>query len=151
MTVPADTPALADRLAIVDTAVAYATALDTRDWPMFESLFTPDAVWEYLAGGERHVGPGQIAGRIRPTIDHLDGTQHVMTNHVVVLDGDTARHTCYYLAQHLKDGKRFLAAGRYEDELRRVEGRWLIAGRVLISTWAEGDPGILLPAPAPAP
>lgn len=144
MTAPTD--ALADRLAIVDTAVAYATALDTRDWALFESLFTPDAVWEYPAGGEQHIGPGRIADRIRPTITQLDGTQHVMTNHVVGVEGDTAKHTCYYLAQHLKDGKRFLAAGRYEDELRRVEGRWLLAGRVLISTWAEGDPGILQPA-----
>ena len=139
------TDSLSDRLAITDTVIAYATAIDTRDWPMFEALFTPDAVWEYRAGDERHTGPGRIADRVRPTVEHLDATQHLLTNHVVAIDGDTAKHTCYYLAQHLRAGKRFLAAGRYDDELRRVNGRWLIAARALISTWAEGDPGILRP------
>ena len=145
MTAHADPPTdpLADRLAIVDTVIAYATAIDTRDWDMFAALFTPDAVWEYRAGGERHTGPDKIADRVRPTIDQLDATQHLLTNHVVAVDGDAATHTCYYMAQHLRGDRRFLAAGRYTDELRRVDGRWLISARALISTWAEGDPGIL--------
>ncbi|GAA2056601.1 nuclear transport factor 2 family protein [Catenulispora yoronensis] len=141
MNAHADT--LADRLAIVDTVIAYATAVDTRDWGKFEALFTPDAEWEYRAGGEHHTGPERITARVRPSIERLDATQHLLTNHVVAVDGDTATHTCYYLAQHLRGTGRFLAAGRYVDELRRADGRWLIAGRVLISTWAEGDPSIL--------
>lgn len=143
MTTTADQ--LADRLAVTDTVVAYATAVDTRDWTLFESLFTHDAVWEYQAAGERHTGPDLITGRVRPSIDRLDATQHLLTNHVVAVDGDTATHTCYYLAQHLRAGSRFLAAGRYADTLRRVDGRWLISARVLISTWSEGDPGVVRP------
>ena len=134
---------LADRLAIVDTVVAYATAVDTRDWPAFEALFTADAVWDYRAGGERHAGPERIVARVRPSIERLDATQHLLTNHVVAVDGDTATHTCYYLAQHLRDGARFLVGGRYEDELRRVGGRWLIAARALFGTWSEGDVSVL--------
>jgi hypothetical protein len=138
-----DVNALADRLAITDTVVAYATAIDGRNWNLFESLFTRDAVWDYRGGDGRHTGPKQIVARVAPTISRLDATQHLLTNHVIVLEGDTARHTCYYLAQHLRGGGHFLAAGRYTDELRRVRGRWLISYRILISTWSEGDPGIL--------
>ena len=136
---------LADRLAIIDTVVAYATAIDTRNWDLFASLFTPDALWEYKAGDERHTGPVQIVGRVQPTIDLLDATQHLLTNHVVAIEGDTAAHACYYLAQHLLGDRRFLAAGRYTDELRRTDGRWRISSRVLVGTWSEGDPAILRP------
>jgi uncharacterized small protein (DUF1192 family) len=38
---------LADRAAIVDAVIAYATALDARDWETLGALFTDDACWEY--------------------------------------------------------------------------------------------------------
>lgn len=139
---------LSDRIDIVDTVVAYATAVDTRDWALFASLFAPDAVWEYRAGHERRTGPDDILARVRPSIERLDATQHFVTNHVVTVTEGTATHTCYYLAQHLRDGERFLAAGRYADEFRRTDGRWLIATRVLISTWTDGNPAVLQPRPA---
>jgi ketosteroid isomerase-like protein len=138
---------LADRLGVVDTVVAYSTAVDTRDWTLFASLFTPDAVWEYRAGSELRTGPQDIVERVRPSIERLDATQHFVTNHVVAVEGDTATHTCYYLAQHLRGGESFLAAGRYEDELRRTEDGWRIARRTLISTWTDGNPEVVRPRP----
>lgn len=137
--------------AVTDTVIAYATAVDTRDWALFVSLFTPDAVWEYRAAGERRVGPDDILARVRPSIERLDATQHFLTNHVVVVTGNTATHTCYYQAQHLRGGERFLAAGRYEDGLRRTDSGWRIAVRILVSLWTEGDPGVLVSAPVSAP
>lgn len=97
----------------------------------------------YPAGNERHTGPAEILARVRPSIERLDATQHFVSNHVVVITGDSATHTCYYQAQHLRDGERFLAAGRCVDELRRLEGRWRIAARTLIGTWADGNPAVL--------
>ncbi|MQY30801.1 nuclear transport factor 2 family protein [Nocardia aurantia] len=147
---------LADRLAIVDTVVAYATAVDARDWESFAGLFTADAVWEYRAGGERRIGPEDIVARVRG-VEKFDATQHYVTNHVIRMDGDEATHTCYYEARHLRGGRQFVAGGRYEDRLRRTgagpshgenEPRrstsgWLIAERVLVNVWSEGDPSIL--------
>ena len=144
----AHVPHALERLEIIDTVTAYATAVDTRDWPLFASLFTADAVWEYPLAGERHSGPAAILARIQPSIERLDATQHFVSNHVVAVEADTARHTCYFLAQHLRDGGRFLAAGRYEDELRRVDGAWRIAARTLTSTWTEGDPAVVSPKSA---
>jgi|SRR6185437_318405 len=136
---------LSGHIDIVGIIVAYATAVDTRDWALFASLFTPDAVWEYRAGRERRTGPDDILARVRPSIERLDATQHFVTNHVVTVTGGTATHTCYYLAQHLRDGERFLAAGRYADQLRRSDGGWRIATRALISTWTDGNPAVVQP------
>jgi 3-phenylpropionate/cinnamic acid dioxygenase small subunit len=133
---------LADRLDIIDVAVRYATSVDTRDWTSLPALFTADAVWEYRSGDERHTGPADIVARVRAGIQPLDATQHVVTNHVVAVAGDEASHTCYYLAQHLRGGESFLAAGRYEDRLRRDRDAWRIASRLLISVWSQGNPAV---------
>lgn len=139
---------LSDTAEIIDVAVAYATAVDTRDWDLLGSLFAADAVWEYVAGGETQSGRDGIVARIRPSIERLDGTQHINTNHVVTLDGDVATHRCYYLAQHLRrdttGGDTFLAAGTYADQLRRTSAGWQLTRRTLHSTWTDGNPAVVL-------
>jgi len=66
---------LADRAAIVDAAIAYAMALDSRDWERLGSLFTDDACWEYSGSGERlAVHPPQDHQRLergKPGRDHV--------------------------------------------------------------------------------
>ena len=66
---------LADRAAIVDTVIAYATALDTRDWETLGSLFTDDACWEYSDSGERLSGPDAIVARISASLASSDGSK----------------------------------------------------------------------------
>jgi hypothetical protein len=119
---------LADRAAIVDTVIAYATAVDTRDWARLGALFTDDACWEYgasgdrasgdrasgdRASGDRLSGPDMIVARISASIERFDATHHLNGNHVTEVQGDEARHTCYYQAQHvrfgLSGGDKFLA------------------------------------------
>ncbi|MCX4094306.1 nuclear transport factor 2 family protein [Nocardia sp. alder85J] len=133
---------LADRLAVIDTVIAYATAVDARDWESFAALYTADAVWEYRAGGERWVGPAAIVARVRG-VEKFDATQHYVTNHVVDVHGDEAGHTCYYEARHLRGDRQFVAGGRYRDRLRRTGSGWRIAERTLLGVWSEGDPSIL--------
>jgi ketosteroid isomerase-like protein len=138
---------LTDRAAILDVVIAYATALDGRDWEALAGLFTEDARWEYRASGEQVRGSQAIAARIRPALEHLDATQHLNGNHVITVHGDEAEHTCYYHAQHVRrglpDGELFLGAGRYEDRLRRTPDGWRLTDRVLISSWSAGNPAVL--------
>ncbi|MFQ6394390.1 nuclear transport factor 2 family protein [Nocardia sp. KC 131] len=140
---------LLDTAEIIDTTTAYATAVDTRDWDLLGTLFADDAVWEYLAGGERHTGRTAILARIRPSIERLDATQHINTNHQVTFDGDAAFHSCYYLAQHIRrgapGGDTFLAAGSYEDRLSRTDTGWQLTSRVLRSTWSDGNIAVFQP------
>jgi 3-phenylpropionate/cinnamic acid dioxygenase small subunit len=138
---------LGDRAAILDVVIAYATALDTRDWEALAGLFTGDSRWEYRASGEQVHGPEAIVARIRPALEHLDATQHSNSNHVITVHGDQAEHRCYYRAQHVRrglpDGELFLGAGRYDDRLRRTPDGWRLTERVLVSSWSEGNPAVL--------
>ena len=135
---------LADRTAILDVVIAYASALDTKDWTALESLFTTDATWEYEAGGERLLGPDAIVAQIAAALRPLEATQHLCGNHVVRLAGDQAEHSCYFQAQHVRhDGATYLGAGRYTDRLCRTPDGWRFTHRRLTSVWSSGDPTVV--------
>ncbi len=138
---------LADRAAIVDAVIAYATALDTRDWDRLGSLFADDACWEYCGSGERLVGPSAIVARISTSLKRFDATHHLNGNHVIAVHGDEAEHTCYYQAQHVRlglaDGDKFLGGGRYDDRLRRTADGWRFTHRRIIGVWSEGNPAVI--------
>ncbi|MFJ3591279.1 nuclear transport factor 2 family protein [Streptomyces sp. NPDC090231] len=138
---------LTDRAAIVDAVIAYATALDTRDWEALGSLFTDDACWEYGGSGERLRGPDAIVARISTSLERVDATQHLNGNHVGAVHGDEAEHTCYYQAQHVRhglpDGEKFLGGGRYEDRLRRTPDGWRFTHRRITNIWSDGNPAVL--------
>lgn len=138
---------LADRAAIVDAVIAYATAVDTRDWERLGALFTDDACWEYTGSGERLCGPETIIARISASIGRFDATHHLNGNHVTAVHGDEAEHACYYQAQHVRrglpGGEKFLAGGRYDDRLRRTPGGWRFTYRRITGAWSEGNPAVI--------
>jgi ketosteroid isomerase-like protein len=138
---------LADRAAIAELAARYASALDTHDWPALAGLFTEDATWEYPSAHLRHVGPSAIVAAIREPLERLDGTQHLVGNQIVVLDGDSAEHQCYTQAQHVRagavGGNLFTSGVRYVDRLRRDSDGWRFHRRVLKSMWRSGNPVVL--------
>ena len=140
---------LADRAAIVDAVIAYATALDTRDWERLGSLFADDACWEYSGSGERLLGPAAIVARISASLGRFDATHHLNGNHVTAVHGDEAEHTCYYQAQHVRlglaDGDKFLGGGRYDDRLRRTADGWRFTHRIITAVWSEGNPAVIAP------
>ena len=141
------TTELTDRAAILDVVVGYATAVDTRDWAALAALFTDDAHWKYPAAGEDLAGPAAIVARISRSIGGLDATQHLIGNHVITVHGDEAEHTCYFHAQHVRHGlaagENYVAAGRYEDRLRRTPEGWRLSHRVIDSVWHEGNPAVI--------
>ena len=135
-----------DRAAIVDVAVAYATALDTKDWKALGGVFTEDASWAYSGSGERLRGRDAIVDRLGAGIDRYDATQHLNGNHVIVVRGDEAEHTCYFQAQHVRrglpGGENLLVGGRYHDRLRRTADGWRITHREVTKVWSEGNPAV---------
>jgi hypothetical protein len=140
---------LADRAGIVDAVIAYATAVDTRDWKGLGALFTDDARWEYHGSEEWLSGPGVIVARISASVERFDATHHLNGNHAIAVRGDEAEHTCYYQAQHVRlglpGGEKFLAGGRYDDRLRRTRDGWRFTYRGITSIWTEGNPAVITP------
>jgi uncharacterized protein (TIGR02246 family) len=145
---------LMDRAEIEELVVRYVTALDTLDADTYEGVFTEDGVYE-LPGGIVHSGRPAIrkivtdlqAARAR---NEAAGTPsprlyHVMANSSIeLLDAANARHQSYAQTVRAADNGQFIVGfmGRYEDVLVKVDGRWLIKSRKLVS--------FVPPAAAPA-
>jgi 3-phenylpropionate/cinnamic acid dioxygenase small subunit len=122
---------IAAQLAISDLIISYAHAVDTRDWQLFRSLFTDDAVLDYsgsygIAGGADEMTEW-ISGLM--TYEAVPDTMHAITNVRVVLDGDTAGATAYYvnpdvLAMGADEPYLLFNAGRYDIALSRDSDGW---------------------------
>jgi ketosteroid isomerase-like protein len=125
--------------AIIDTMYAYGSALDYGHRDRFLQCFTPDADYvvemrvEGGAGFTFH-GHDELAQYFA---DHTHAPaawhKHVTTNPSVVVDGDTARATSYFLrvdAGAESGPAVVLASGRYLDQLvRDDDGSWRIHSR----------------------
>jgi SnoaL-like domain len=134
-----------DERAIVALTVAYAWALDTKNYDELRSVFAPDA--KAVLRGVECDGVDAIIGRISGPLDRLDATQHIVTNQQVRIDGDVATCRTQLQSQHVlrsvQGGDTFLIGGFYEDRLeRRAEG-WRIVHRALTQTWTAGNPAVI--------
>lgn len=71
------------------------------------------------------------------------GSVHVSSNPVIDVDGDTATAETDFLVVNRGDDGRAKATlvGRYRDEFRRVDGRWLIYTRTGVSVARPGETG----------
>lgn len=134
-----------DRFEIQELMYAYGPAHDTTDPEAYSALFTEDAV---LRAGAYVIAKGRDAiktstvndrARLNPGAVDKPGTywamRHLILNPVVHLNGDgTATGGCYYQVVANRDGvgPQILQQGRYEDEYRKVDGKWLIASRNIV-------------------
>ena len=147
MTEPLTASLLTDRAAITDLTIAYCWALDTHQWDALDDVFSADVTAE-LAAPLMH-GVEAIKQRVARALEPLDDSQHIVTNHQIVIDGDRATCRCYLHAQHVRNGVKggdnFVIGGRYEDTLVRTEQGWRISHRRLVSMWREGNVAVLLP------
>jgi len=119
---------LKDREAIRDLAIRYAHCVWQRDVEGAIDLFAEGASMELddrppIVGREALLASYQalLQGDFMPFVH----------NHVIELDGDRARGTCYLDLRATVDGKAMIGAGVYEDEYVREDGRWRFARRRL--------------------
>lgn len=133
---------LADRAAISDVLDDYALGIDTRDFDLVASLFTPDAHLDYTSSGGPAASRDEVVEWLRASLPAVAMTQHLLTNRRIRVDGDTASVRTELLNPLLFDGEAgtelLLMGGRYDDQFVRVDTRWLIAHRVHVSTWTTG-------------
>lgn len=133
---------LLDEQAIVAVALRYCRALDTNDWASLADVFLSDAT-AVLGGPPQLNGLDEITARCSSALASLDDSQHMVSNHEVVVDGDAATHRCYVQAQHIRNaaegGPNFIIAGRYEDRLARTSVGWRITHRNLVVMWTAGN------------
>jgi SnoaL-like domain len=132
---------LLDERAIVATTIAYCWAIDNRQWDTLrERVFLADAT--AMLGSELD-GIESIVSRIERALANLDVSQHMLSNHEVTIDGDTATSRCYFHAQHVRTSAEgspnYIVAGIYADDFVRTDAGWRIKRRELKVLWTEGN------------
>jgi hypothetical protein len=136
---------MSDRDDIIDLAVRYTWALDTKNLDDLRNVFLADATAD-LRGVECE-GVDAIISRIGGSVLRLDATQHLVGNHQVTVDGDTGTHRCHLQSQHVRrgadGGDNFIVGGYYQDRVVRTTDGWRIAHRLMQQTWSEGNPGVV--------
>ena len=132
---------------IISLTIKYCWALDERDWESLSEVFSSDAYAKY--GVTEHKGIDSIIEKCQKALLPLDFSHHMVSNHVVEIEGNEARCKCYFQAQHVRtsasEGANFVIAGKYEDKLIRVEEDWKITSRVLTKIWTEGNEKVVNP------
>ncbi len=88
--------ALIDRAAISEVQIRYATGVDMRDWALYRSCFTDEIETDFSSAGgttPQRMKADDWVEYARRTINGMKATQHMITNHVITLDGDEATDT----------------------------------------------------------
>jgi ketosteroid isomerase-like protein len=126
-----------DRAEIENLSVRYMVAVDAGDIETVMATWADDGVLEWVGGVER----GKAA--IRKAMSNFGGsrkveipegatsrprTHHQIVNHVIDVNGNTAKSTAYWFAitnNTPQKDVQLLYFGHYEDELVKVNGKWL--------------------------
>ena len=125
---------ISDRIEIDDLLTRYAAALDAKDWDLWASCFTPDACIDYSAAGGAKGALPEVRQWLAEVMAGFPMTQHLVTNRVVHVDGDTATcRSALFNPMGLPDGDSlmvFFDGGYYRDKLVRTVDGWRIAERI---------------------
>ena len=128
-----------DHVEIRDLAGRYSQALDLGDVSVWSEVFTADGVMEMEAQGYDITGaalrslPSGNVDRSAPQ------SRHIPTAFIIEGAGDDATMRSYVTVVATGDGANIVFQGRYEDRLRRVDGKWRIAHRKIITDWIEPE------------
>jgi 3-phenylpropionate/cinnamic acid dioxygenase small subunit len=131
---------LADRMAISDVVVAYAHAVDRRDWAAVRACFAPDA---HVDGTRMQGAFGDYFPFLQKQLLMFERTTHFVSNHRAQVDGDRAQAETYAVALHFwtddtANLRRMAVSVRYDDTLER-RGRWCIVRRKVVADWRYDD------------
>jgi SnoaL-like protein len=143
-----------DRSQIEDLQARYMFALDFRDADAYASTFSEDGVLDYGAGelrGRAAIRDFVLNGRKNAEAEAAKDTsglrpaagRHNITNIVAKIDGNKAVGRAYWFHMGNNNPKRTATLdsfGHYEDEMVKVNGKWLFSKRKIyneqVANWA---------------
>lgn len=126
-----------DRAEIENLQARYLFALDFHDPDLYVSTFTEDGILDYGSGDVkgREAIKKVIAGMPspKPVAGKRQGAaRHNISNDVIKVEGNKAYSRSYWFHYSNDNPERrgvFDGFGHYEDELARVNGKWLFTKR----------------------
>ena len=137
---------VSDHLEIQGLLTRYCTAIDSKQYDMLDTVFTPDAFIDYRSAGGISGKLPEIKAWLAKALGVFPMTQHYVTNFSITLDGDSARSRCMFynpMGLSLQEGRKGLEllffGGYYNDKLVRTPEGWRISERIEESTWMYGQ------------
>ena len=133
---------LVERQAIEEVLLRYASAIDYKDYATLRTLFCDDIRGQY---GDVVVNGGD---ELLQWIDDMtvDKTwqHHLLSVYHIDLVSDTEAealtyHTSHQISRDTPDRASRIIA-RYQDKLRKVDGQWKIADKVMEIGWTDEFP-----------
>lgn len=142
---------LSDRIEIDDLLTRYATAVDNKDWELYDACFTSDAFIDYTSAGGVKGRLPEVRDWLAKTLPIFPMTQHVVCNRAVEIEGDLATaRSCFFNPMGITDGseglKLFFDGGYYNDKLVRTKDGWRISERIEESAYTTRLHTVMPPA-----
>ncbi|OYW45929.1 MAG: hypothetical protein B7Z08_04710 [Sphingomonadales bacterium 32-68-7] len=139
-----------DRAEIADLMARYLLAMDYHDADAYAACFTEHGVLDYAMG--RLEGRAAIAAEARVFKDKIAAVfkdwqgrpaklRHLVHQKALRIEGDRAWHTGLWWEMTNGGPEGSVATpsfGTYEDELARIDGRWLFARRKIFNEFLPG-------------
>ncbi|MCV7317071.1 nuclear transport factor 2 family protein [Mycolicibacillus parakoreensis] len=135
---------VADRLEIAALLYRYARAVDSRDWQLYRSVFTDDAVIDYSSAGAIRGSRDEVADWLASGFAAIPMSMHYITNiEVLRLAGDTAEvRAMFYNPMQLPGMSELsVCGGYYHHDLVRAADGWCSRGLREENLWFTNPPG----------
>ena len=121
-----DVQQVSDQLEITALLTRYARAVDTKDWELYRSVFTPDAVIDYTSAGAIAGSRDEVADWLSAGFATIPWSMHYITNIDAQVSGDAARVTAMFYNPMQLPGMADISCcgGYYHHELVRTSDGW---------------------------
>lgn len=127
---------LIDRLELIDLLARLARGVDRAERDLISSCYTKDSYDDH--GGFKGTG-AEFADYIcsgSQISASAKAIQHILGQSLFDIRGDEAfGETAYSFDMVTADDQLFHSFGRYVDHFKRVDGRWLLHYRRVVSDW----------------
>ncbi len=134
---------ISDRIQINDLLTRYTVAIDTKDWNLLDTCFTPDAQVDYTTSGGIKGAYPEVRKWLEKALAAFSMTQHFISNSTVEIDGDKATARTYVINPMgfpKEDGSLhiFTVGAYYNDKLVCTDEGWRIAERFEEQAFLDG-------------
>ncbi|WP_319455400.1 MULTISPECIES: nuclear transport factor 2 family protein [unclassified Mycobacterium] len=134
---------MSDESDITALLYRYARAVDTKDWELYRSVFTDNAVIDYSSNGIPAGSRDDIADFLSQAFTAIPMSMHYITNVEVDVDGDTATvRAMFYNPTQLPGFSELSSFGGYyfHDLVRTADG-WRSRNLREEAVWSVNGPG----------
>ncbi|MGZ4707137.1 MAG: nuclear transport factor 2 family protein [Acidimicrobiales bacterium] len=138
-----DLQSVHDKIEIHELLARYARGVDSKDWELWKSVFTPDATLDYSSAGAAVGTRDEVAAWLEQGLSVVPMTQHFITNIEVDLDGDRAMVRAMFYNPMQLPGMADLSycGGYYHHDLLRTPEGWKSVRLVEENVWFVNRPG----------